>query len=226
MIDPVDALAWLQHADSFFPSGAVSFSWGLESLAEEGTITDVSEVEAYVLSQLDGRWATIDRPATIAAYRSAADLDRVAMIDSLVDAQTLARELRDGSKRMGGALLALHRRLATPSAEAYARRVQGGTATGHIAVVQGLVWRGVGLSENAVDATSGHQLCTALLGAALRLGLIGHVDAQKILTASRSVRAAILATEPPDIEDMRTFTPEAEIATMRHETQRSRLFAN
>ena len=71
-----------------------------------------------------------------------------------------------------------------------------------------------------------HQLCIALLGAALRLGLIDHVEAQAILTDMRPVVAAVLATDPPALDDMGAFVPEAEIAAMRHEIQDSRLFGN
>jgi urease accessory protein len=31
-------LAALQHADSFFPSGTASFSWGLEALRADGLV--------------------------------------------------------------------------------------------------------------------------------------------------------------------------------------------
>ena len=40
MSDVADALAVLQFGDSFFPSGAVSFSWGLEGLSDSGVVTD------------------------------------------------------------------------------------------------------------------------------------------------------------------------------------------
>jgi urease accessory protein len=223
MTDGADLLAALQHGDSFFPSGATAFSWGLETLAGEDRVAAAKDVRVYVETQLRGRWATFDRAATIAAHRAAGDLDQVAVIDRLVEAQTLARELRQASRRIGGALLTVHRRLGTPGAEAYAARDD---APGHAAAVQGMLWHGAGVSKPAADAMAAHQLCIALLGAALRLGLIGHVDAQAILTDMRPVVAAVLATEPPVLDDIGAFVPEAEISAMRHEVQDSRLFGN
>jgi urease accessory protein len=173
MTEGAHLLAALQHGDSFFPGGATAFSWGLETLAGEDRIATAEDVRAYVEAQLCGRWATFDRAATIAAYRAAGDLDQVAAIDRLVDAQTLAHELREASRRIGGALLTVHRRLGTPGAEAYAARED---APGHGTAVQGMLWHGAGVSEPAADAMAAHQLCIGLLGAALRLGLIGHVD--------------------------------------------------
>ena len=52
MSDVADALAVLQFGDSFFPSGAVSFSWGLEGLSDSGVVTDADAVRAFVIGQL------------------------------------------------------------------------------------------------------------------------------------------------------------------------------
>lgn len=226
MTDPTAALALLQYGDSFFPSGAVSFSWGLETLCADGRVTAAPEVTSFLHGQLRHRWATCDRPAVAAAHRAGEDLDAVARIDWLLEAQTLAAELRDGSRRCGGALLAIHERLVTPGAGPYRALVRSGGAPGHLAAVQGLVGRGAGLALAECEVLSAHTLCVGLLGAALRLGVIGHVDAQRSLAQARALIAGILAAPPPGVEAISAFTPEAEIAVMRHETAETRLFAN
>ena len=74
---------------------------------------------------------------------------------------------------------------------------------------------------------SAHQLSTAMLGAAIRLGIIGHVAAQEILTRAHDLATAIMRSEPtPGLDRLSAFVPEAEIAVMRHESADSRLFAN
>jgi urease accessory protein len=45
----------LQHADSFFPSGATSFSWGLETLCAEGAIQSASDLNTFIEGQLQAR---------------------------------------------------------------------------------------------------------------------------------------------------------------------------
>ena len=55
MSDVADALAVLQFGDSFFPSGAVSFSWGMEGLSDSGVVTDADGVRAFVIGQLRAR---------------------------------------------------------------------------------------------------------------------------------------------------------------------------
>ncbi len=219
-------LALLQFGDSFFPSGAVSFSWGLETLCGDGRVGSPAEVSAFLQGQLAQRWASCDRPALAAAYRAGEDLAAVGEVDRLLEAQTLASELREGSRRSGGALLAVHEKLGTPGAGPYRARVRAGDSPGHAAPVQGLLGRGAGLTLPACETLSAHTLAVGLLGAAIRLGVIGHLDAQRALQEARSPLSEILARPAPGLDSMSAFTPEAEIAAMRHETAEARLFSN
>ena len=65
-----------------------------------------------------------------------------------------------------------------------------------------------------------------LLGAALRLGIIGHIDSQAILGRLHPVIEDILSAPPVALHEMHAYAPAADIAMMRHETQESRLFYN
>ena len=226
MSETTHFLAALQHGDSFFPSGSVSFSWGLETLCAEGLVSGEADVAQFVAGQLTYRWATCDRPALIAVHRTGEDLGQVALIDTEVEALALPQELRVGSRRAGGALLNTHERLETPRVADYRRMVKSGAASGHLPIVQGFVWRSVGLTENEAAAVSAHALCVGLLGAALRLGVIGHVASQTILRDLRPELASLLEQPVPPIEELRTYTPAADVAVMRHETAQVRLFAN
>jgi urease accessory protein len=219
-------LVALQHADSFFPSGTASFSWGLEALRTDGLIRTADQVAVFVAGQLRHRWACADRAVLTAAYDAGDDLDAVSKVDHLQEVMALAAELRNGSRHMGSALLGVHTRLGTRNAEAYHAWALAGRVPGHIAVAQGLVWRGVGLSREITLAIAAYGFCVGLIGAALRLGLIGHLDGQRSLTALRDVIAEVLATPIPGLGEISSFAPASDIALMRHETQNSRLFAN
>ena len=183
-------LATLQNADSFFPGGGIAFSWGLETLITDRQVRGPEELAAFVAGQLEQRWAVCERPALVAAFRAGGEMDRVGVIDRELEALTLAAELREGSRRAGAALLTVHERIGTAGAADYRAAIRAGGALGHLPVVQGVVWRGAGMDEASAQAASAHTFCVALLGAALRLGTIGHLQGQAILLGLRAAIAA------------------------------------
>jgi urease accessory protein len=82
------------------------------------------------------------------------------------------------------------------------------------------------MDEASAQAASAHTFCVALLGAALRLGTIGHLQGQAILLGLRAAIADLIAVPVPPVDAMYACTPATEIAAMRHEVQSTRLFAN
>lgn len=226
MSDVADALAVLQFGDSFFPSGAVSFSWGLEGLSDSFVVTDAEAVRAFVIGQLCARWADFDRPVVLAAHKARMGLDEVAAIDGEVEMQSPCAELRSASRRMGEAMLSVFARLGIGDARAYRDRVKQGDAFGHIAAMQGYLWGRADLSERDAVALSAHTFATGLLGAGIRLGCLGHIDAQSILIDARKEAARLAALPVPPIGELSAYAVEAEIAVMQHVNNSLRVFAN
>jgi urease accessory protein len=226
MKDLAEALAILQFGDSFFPSGAVSFSWGLEGLSDSGAVDGADATRAFVIGQLRARWAEFDRAVVVAAHRARTSLDEVAAIDDQVEIQTPCAEFRSGSRRMGEALLSVFARLDIGEAAAYRARVKAGEAFAHIAAMQGYLWGHAGLCEAHAVALSAHSFATGLLGAGVRLGCLSHIEAQRILIEAREEAARLAARPVPAIGALSTYAVEAEIAVMRHANNNLRVFAN
>ena len=228
MDDARSLLNALQHGDSFFPSGAVSFSWGLEAMVQGGVLAGPDDVQAFVLGQLHARWASFERTVVASAHRVARDLDRVNAIDTTVECMSPVAELRQGSRRLGGAMLSVFERMGSPAASAYRERQKARphSVPGHVGAMQGLLWAETGLSETAALALSAHGFCTGLASAALRLGCLTHISAQTLLSAARMEVADIMAMPLVPLEDIYSHGIEAEIAVMRHAAQDARLFAN
>jgi urease accessory protein len=216
----------LQHGDSFFPAGGIAMSGGLETLVDEHRINSVQMVEDFLTGQLQCRWATMERPIVVAASRTCTDLEVLCEIDAQVEAQTLAAELRGGSVRSGRALLQVHSSLDTNNAEEFREMIQKDRAIGHNMVVQGLVWGNVGLSEHLIEAMSAHTFCVGLLGASLRLGVIGHTNVQAVFGHLHEIISGTLKETSIPLEGVSAFSPEQEIAVMRHENSTHRLFFN
>jgi urease accessory protein len=221
----IGLLTILQHADSAFPSGGFAFSNGIEGLAamhgglDRGRLTDV------VTMILRHRWATSDRIAVALAHRADGDLDDIAEIDRAVEAATFAEPLRSGSKRNGNALLAAHTRLATRGAAELRSLIDAGTAHGHLSVVQGFVWCASGLSETDAIAVSGYSTAAGLIAAAVRLGCVGAVEAQAVLSAILPQIDALALPVPSDAA-IESFMPWVDAAAARQARAHLRLFAS
>lgn len=216
----------LQYADSGFPTGAASFSWGLESLLQEGLIGNAHQLEAMVEDQLRSGWATADRSALAAAWSAADSLEKVKFYDWDVESQILASEIRIGSRRVGSVMLSVYSQLGMPEAKAYRELVRQGEALGHLPVVQGMLWRSAGLPLVTAELMSASGFCRNFASVAVRLGLINHIDAQTVVTRMEPVIVEVLRDKALPITQMRSFRPFAEIASMRHEQSSIRLFSN
>jgi len=219
-------MAVLQYGDSFFPSGSVAFSWGLEDLAERGRLANAGEVAAFVIGQLRSRWSGFDRPAVAAAHRNASVCAAVADIDRHVEIRTVAAELRSGSRRLGNAMLLVFTQLGQADARRYRDLVRHDEAFGHLSVMQGFLLAHSGLNEVEALAISAHTFCTGLLGAAIRLGCLTHIEAQHILLEARRAAGLINSEPMPALEEIASSSFESEIAVMNHASRDLRLFAN
>jgi urease accessory protein len=219
-------LTALQHADSAFPSGGFAFSNGIEGLTALGAPLDRAGLAATAIAAIRYRWASFDRLALIRARQAGDDLALIGEIDRAVEAATLVAPLRVGSKRHGSALLAAHIRLATPGADAFRAAIDARRALGHLAVVQGFVWRAIGLSQAEAVAISGYAAAGGLIAAAVRLGTIGAVDAQAVLKSVLDVLAELIEVDVQPDAKMESFVPWIDAAALRHTRAHVRLFAS
>jgi urease accessory protein len=216
----------LQHADSQFPSGGFAFSQGLEATSQLVDRLGAFSFAGFLETQIRHRWAEADRVALVRAHRCGDDLDAVARLDAEVEASTLAEGLRAGSRRNGMALLTTHARIGTTGADAYRAMIRDRAALGHLPAVQGMLWRSLGLDEKTAIAISGYQAAAALATAAIRLGLIGAIEAQRHVAAMLPVIDAAGAIPVGEDEPLRSFVPLAEIAVALHGATGQRLFSN
>ncbi len=215
-----------QHADSQFPSGGFAFSQGLEASSQMEARLGKFDLANFVHAQISHRWAEADRVALIRAHRLGEELPAVADLDAEVEASTFSDLLRTGSRRNGVGLLTSHVRIGTPGAECYRAMVRSQSAYGHLPVVQGLLWRALGLDEGTSILMSGYQAASTLTTAAVRLGLVGAIEAQALLSRSLSLVDRMTDVPVADDEPIRSFVPLTEIAVATHRAGGQRLFSN
>lgn len=223
-------LATLWQSDSAFPNGAFAFSNGIEGLAELGERLDRDRLATTLASTLIHRWAGMDAIAVLLAFVAADDLAGLAGIDRRLEAATLPAPQRSGSRRNGLAFLTSHARIGTAGAGALKAEVEARRLLGHLPVMQGALWRRCGLDETSALAASAYGTASTMASAAVRLGLVGAVEAQRALAATLPVIAGrieeIRARAPLTLDDFASMSPLLDIATMRHATSEVRLFSN
>jgi urease accessory protein len=224
MIDAGAALALLQYGDSAFPAGGFAFSWGVEGLAADGLLGAPADFEDALHDQLVHRWNGMDRLLLRRAHR-APTLAEIAQADRSAEAATPSAPMREGSRRAGRALLGVSARLGHALSLRYREGLDGDAHIGHLPVMQGLVYREADLSLEAAELLSGWTLIAALASAAVRLAIIGHVEAQHIITRERVALRRLLATVPAADAKLSSFTPLADIALSRNPIRNTRMFA-
>jgi urease accessory protein len=221
-------LSLLQFADGLFPAGAYAHSFGLESCVQSGEVRDAAGVETLLCAYLEGSAAPTDAVAAVCAHRAAASgtLAPCLALDETLEAMKAASELREASRQMGRQTLRVANHLCLdPLVAEFGQTVSDELTPGHHAVVFGLIG---GISEwSPLETASAYLYSTssALVGAALRLLPLGQLAGQRILWNARPLIARLAAeAQDKNQDDMWSFVPALEIASMRHARLEARLF--
>ena len=218
-MDDAALIATLQLADSFFPSGMLTLSHGLEaflSLHPESGKDLPSLLEDY----LQHKVAPLELLAYLHAYRAAetADLEQLHSIDRYLTASLLPQEIRQGSARSGRALLETLRPLENEALfQAFITGVHTQQSAGNAPICLALVCLNWGVPQRAGGIVLLYTFMVSFLGAALRLGSIGHREVQRILLSLRPQLSSLvdMVWERP-LEEMGGFAPLADIRSMQH----------
>jgi len=225
-VTPTSALyrlmAWLSPS---YPVGAFSYSSGLEWAVEAGDVTDAATLQGWLTVVIGEGGAFCDAVLFVHAHRAAAGADdaasRAVAEHAAAFAPSKERHLETTAQgrafveatRAAWPCAALDRLLtAWDGPIAYPIAV-GVTAAGH----------GIAL-EPALHAFL-HAVTANLVSAGVRLVPLGQSDGQRVLAALEPVVAAsaqhALATA---LADVGGAAFRADLASMRHETQYTRLF--
>lgn len=223
-------LAFMQLSDSFFPSGSYTLSHGLESLVQFGQLRDAKDLQIFLQLLLQNKVSPTDTVALIHAYRGSAmaDLEAVRQADAQLFAQNLVEKTRETGRKSGRALLMV---ASTTWPDAQLETLNREAAEGKIhclhPIIFAVVARAAGLEERDTVLAFFHSFVTGLLGAAIRLSVIGHLQAQQVLLQlAPDIEAAYLRAAALSLDQMWSCTPAIDIAQMRHQKLDHRLFAS
>lgn len=212
-------LAWLSPA---FPVGAFAYSQGLEWAIEAGDIHDGASLARWLDDLLAHGAIRADAVLLASAFR--ADVAAALHINALALALAPSRErlLETGSQ--GTAFVAAVRHAwPAPMIDRFAEALRDEEAAYPVAL--GVAAAAHAVSPRATVEAFALGAVSNLVSAALRLGPIGQSEAQAIIARLCPAVSALAAwAETAGLDDLGTCAWRSDIASMRHETQYSRLF--
>lgn len=207
----------LQLVDGAFPSGGFAHSGALEpSLHLRG----IGELEVFVDEAL---WQS-GRSALPFVRRACEAPGELASLDALFDATCTSHVQNRASRAQGRSLAgAACRVFEQPAVLAIAEHAQRGPA--HHAVVLGALFGSLGMTANDTQRAWLHGVLRGVLSAAVRLGVVGPLEAQQLQTSRAPVLSAILAScGELDVRDAAATAPLLELFGALHDRLDGRLF--
>ncbi len=217
----------LQFGDSVFPVGGFSFSAGLETAIQTRVVTDAQTLRAYTRTALE-QAALGDCVGLIWAHRAAEadDIDRLEHVDQMVYARKLSGEIRTMSVRMGKKFTEITAQILEASLpRRWLERIKDGSTQGCYPVALGMGLAVQGLSARDAFVVHQYGVAAMILGAALRLMRIDHIQTQRILYGlTADLDTSYESAASTQLSDMAGFAPLTEIMSAAHAKATVRLF--
>ncbi len=216
----------MQLADSFFPSGMFGMSGGLESFVKSGRIRNGSNVLRFVRQQLQFQIVPCDCAVFLTVMDSAkkGDLERAVAADNRCYSIKLVKEVRITSARSGRQLLNCVMHIAPNMfAKKFRGNVEAGKSAGTYPACLAVAAAALGIPQKSAMRMMLYSYCASIVGSAIRLGIIEHLEGQSILTRLAPEINSLQARQK-DIKDLWQLSPLAEILQMQHEREELRMF--
>jgi urease accessory protein len=215
-------MTWLSPS---FPVGAFSYSSGIEWAVEAGDIADAASLRRWLTSMLADGPGFCDGVLLAHAHRAASSGDDAQLYDiaELASALAPSRERQLETSAQGRAFVEIARAAWNCASLDRLMASCGGAIVYPVAV--GVVSAAHGISLTSTLHAFLHAVTSNWISAGSRLVPLGQTDSQRVLAqlepiVAATARRAVEAT----LDDLGSATFRADLASMRHETQYTRLF--
>lgn len=215
-------MTWLSPA---FPVGAFSYSSGIEWAVEAGDITDAASLRGWLAAMLADGSGFCDGVFLAQAHRAASSNDNAALreIAELAAAFVPSRERQLETSTQGRAFIDIAR--AAWACDGLDETISACDGPLVYPIAVGIVSAAHKIPLAPAMHAFLHAVVSNWISAGARLVPLGQTDSQRILAALEPVVVATAARAlqaSPD--DLGSATFRADLASLRHETQYTRLF--
>ena len=215
-------MTWLSPA---FPVGAFSYSSGIEWAVEAGDITDAASLRDWLAAMLAEARASATRVFLAQAHRAASAQDEAGLreIAELAAAFVPSRERQLETSTQGRAFIEIARAAWACDGLDGMVAACGGAIVYPVAV--GLVSAAHAIPLAPAMHAFLHAVVSNWISAGARLVPLGQTDSQRILAGLEAdVAATAKRALEASLDDLGSATFRADLASLRHETQYTRLF--
>jgi urease accessory protein len=215
-------MTWLSPA---FPVGAFSYSSGIEWAVEAGDIADAASLRRWLTSTLASGAGFCDAIFLAHAYRAASSGDEASLaeIAELASVFVTSRERHLETTAQGRAFIEIVR--AAWNCGSFDRLIACCETAIVYPVAVGMASAAHGIPLTPTIHAFLHAVTSNWISAGARLVPLGQTDSQRLLAelepvVSETAKRALVAS----LDDLGSATFRADLASMRHETQYTRLF--
>jgi urease accessory protein len=215
-------MTWLSPS---FPVGAFSYSGGIEWAVEAGDIADAASLRDWLGAMLSDGSGFCDAVFLAQAHRAASAQDGAALreIAELAAAFVASRERQLETSGQGRAFIDIARAAWASDGLDGLVAACGGDTVYPVAV--GVVSAAHGVPLGPVLHAFLHAVVSNWISAGARLVPLGQTDSQRILAGLEAEVAATAGRAlTASLDDLGSATFRADLASLRHETQYTRLF--
>jgi urease accessory protein len=215
-------MTWLSPS---FPVGAFSYSSGIEWAVEAGDITDAASLARWLETVIGDGGGFCDAVFFVHAHRAVAAGDDGALreVAELAAAFTPSKERHLETTAQGRAFHDATRAAWLCPAVARLTDIWAGPLAYPVAVAVAAAGHGIAL-QPALHAVL-QAIAANLVSAGVRLVPLGQTDGQRVLgMLEKTVAATAARAQTCPLDDVGGGALRADLASMRHETQYTRLF--
>ena len=221
-------LGMMQISDSFFPTGLYANSNGLESIFQNNKKITHPEVGRIIETQIKQQIGPTDLIVMENAlkFASAREFNNISELDMKINSMKNIREIREASRRSGIQLARCIREFVKDEIlEKYLEFHQKGMITGTYPVSFGLCANALGIGPQKAGLMFLYGFIVSVVGAASRMGITQHYQAQKIIHELKPLIIQIVSESiDKSTKDIWQFAPHLEILQMHHEREDSKMF--